>query len=103
MSAVNHLKDIPSVGQCHRYPTRHGEDLRTPCHRLTLSERNANFSGPFFFNRLPEEVKQCSSRLGSKGFGKQLKTFWWKASFIVPKNSCLPDLIQHGILFNLFV
>lgn len=61
-----------TVGALHRYPTRHGDDLRTPQHRLALSEREASCAGAGFYNRLPTNLK--TNGLG-KGFKNKLKKY----------------------------
>jgi hypothetical protein len=72
-STVDNFKNIPLVGASHNYPTRHGGALRTPKHRLALSERYASFAGPSFFNRLPVEIKKNSGKVPL--FLKSVKKF----------------------------
>ncbi len=60
-----------TVGSQHRYSTRHGEDLLTPQHRLTFTEREASCAGILFYNKLPKSLKICNKRC----FERVLKDF----------------------------
>ncbi|KAK9719403.1 hypothetical protein QE152_g22693 [Popillia japonica] len=51
-------KDIDKINTNnfnHNYSTRHGTDLMTPSHRLTLSESNPMYAGIALYNKLPRK------------------------------------------------
>ncbi|KAK9738118.1 hypothetical protein QE152_g10117 [Popillia japonica] len=53
-------KDIDKINTNnfnHNYSTRHGTDLMTPSHRLTLSE-NPMYAGIALYNKLPKNFKE---------------------------------------------
>src|SRR5436190_17532052 len=60
---VRDLQNIRTVGEGHRFPTRHGHELRTPKHRLALMESEASFAGIVLYNNLPQEIKCCNNKL----------------------------------------
>jgi len=68
---VRDLQNIRTVGEGHRFPTRHGHELRTPKHRLALMESEASFAGIVLYNNLPQEIKCCNNKL----LLKKLKSF----------------------------
>lgn len=57
---------IPKVGDNHRFPTRFGNDLRKPRHRIALSEQPVTFSGPLPYSKLPHYIKMCEKESAFK-------------------------------------
>lgn len=76
MSMVDQTHDIQTVGAEHRYPTRHGNDLRIPRLRLALGEQGSEYCGALFFNSLPANI-----RIGKEGFRKRVKAFLVEREF----------------------
>ncbi|KAK9739879.1 hypothetical protein QE152_g8641 [Popillia japonica] len=57
-------KDIDKINTNNfnlNYSTRHGTDLMTPSHRLTLSESNPMYAEIALYNKLPKNFKEKMS------------------------------------------
>ena len=64
---INYAK----LGERHNYSTRHGQSLEVPRHSTALFERKPSYRAIFYYNKIPEEIKNKSL----EGFKKDLKVY----------------------------
>lgn len=62
---------LRSVGEGHRFPTRHSGDLLTPRHRLAVYEGEVTHDGIKMFNKLPFEIKNSKENI----FERKIRKF----------------------------
>lgn len=63
--------------ETHSYNTRHKEDLKTPYHRLQLTQRTTDFWGTKIYNRLPKNFKDLPVKI----FKQKLKNMLLESAF----------------------